>query len=203
MSATELLQALNADLATAYAQTQQTVVQVNNGRRSGGAGVIWRSDGLIVTNAHVIQSRQPNVVLADGTTLVAEVVALDKKLDLAGLRVNATGLPAIEQGDSRGMDPGDWVMAVGHPWGVKYGATAGAIIAVGRSSESPYQGDLVQVGLHMRPGHSGGALVDNLGPLIGINCMIAGPDVGLAIPNDVVRGFLEKSGLLNTRYDYV
>ena len=119
---------------------QQTVVQVANGRRSGGAGIVWRSDGLIVTNAHVIQSRQPTVILTDGTKLPAKVQALDKKLDLAALRVDANGLVPVEQGSGRELQPGDWVMAVGHPWGVKHGATAGAVIAVGAASETPYHG---------------------------------------------------------------
>ncbi len=187
----ELLQALNADLARAVAGGRRGLVQIQNGRHSGGAGTIWHEDGLIVTNAHVVRQDAPRVTLPDGQTLPARVLGWDRQRDLAALAVRAHGLPAMTLGDSRELEPGDWVLALGHPWGITGAATGGAVIALGPSPEIAYPGDLIQVGLHLRPGHSGGALVDGTGRMVGVNCMIAGPDVGLAIPVHAVHRFLK------------
>ena len=86
------------------------------------------------------------------------------------------------------------MLGVGHPWGVEGAVTAGAVIAVGAGLENAWpHGELVQVGLHLRPGHSGGPLVDVHGRLVGISTMINGPDVGLAIPLQVVKQFLRRA----------
>jgi S1-C subfamily serine protease len=89
---------------------------------------------------------------------------------------------------------GQIVLAIGHPWGVLGAATIGSIIDVGVPLEMHDLGrELIQVGLHVRPGHSGGPLVDADGRLVGINTMMAGPDVGLAVPVHVVSGFLRQA----------
>jgi S1-C subfamily serine protease len=85
------------------------------------------------------------------------------------------------------------VVALGHPWGVTGATTAGMVIDVGRPAEGlPYRGELIQVGLHLRPGHSGGPMVDGAGRLVGINTMISGPEVGLAVPIHSVKRFLKQ-----------
>ena len=111
------------------------------------------------------------------------------------LRVEASELPTIPLGDSRALHAGQWVMAIGHPWGIEGGATAGIVIGIGATwPETPANGrDWVVASLHMRPGHSGGALVDVRGRLVGINTMINGPDVGVAIPTHVVIDFLKST----------
>ncbi len=190
----DLLHQLNDELSSVADEARRSLVSISNGRRGAGAGTIWHSDGLILTNAHVVQLRFPKVTLPDGRTAPARVLAHDKVLDLAVLRVDAADLPIIELGDSQGLQPGEWVLALGHPWGVAGAATAGTVIGVGPPPEMPMPGqELIHVGLHLRPGHSGGPLVDTGGRLVGINTMMAGPDVGLAVPVHVVKEFLRRA----------
>jgi len=189
-----LLDRLNAELSEVVDAAERSLVQITNGSRGAGAGTIWHADGLIITNAHVVRHRHPQVTLPDGRRFPARVLAYDAGLDVAALAIDAHDLPTIEPGDSRSLRPGDWVMALGHPWGVLGAATAGTVIGVGPSPEGIAGGrDLVQVSLHMRPGHSGGPLIDVRGRLTGINAMIAGPDVGFAVPVHVVRDFLRRA----------
>lgn len=187
----ELVDALNAELAAIVARARPSLVQLQNGRRGVGAGTILHPDGLIVTNAHVVQGRAPRVTLWDGRTLPGTLLAEDQSCDLAAVAIPAADLPAIELGNGR-LRAGDWVVALGHPWGVLGAASAGMVIATGRPAEGlPFDGELLQVGLHLRPGHSGGPMLDRDGRLVGVNTMIAGPDVGLAIPLQTVKRFLK------------
>jgi S1-C subfamily serine protease len=196
-----LIQDLNREMAAIVDQARQSLVQIQNGRRGAGAGTVWHPAGLILTNAHVVARysgrhyrHDLRVKLADGHTLPATVIARDKNRDLAALSVNGADLPPVELGDSRRLRPGDWVLAVGHPWGVTGAVTAGTVIATGPPPELRWSGgDLLQVSLHLRPGHSGGPIVDDHGRLVGINMMIAGPDVGLAIPVHTVKAFLREN----------
>jgi len=189
-----LLQQLNDELSKIAEEARRSLVSISNGRRGAGAGTIWHPDGLILTNAHVVQLHSPKVTLPDGRTAPARVLAHDKVLDLAALRVDAADLPTIELGDSQGLQPGEWVLALGHPWGVAGAATAGVVIGMGPPPEMAMPGrELIHVGLHLRPGHSGGPLVDTSGRLVGINTMMAGPDVGMAVPVHVVKGFLRQA----------
>lgn len=188
----KLLQQLNNEMSAVVENVRRSLVKVNNGRNGAGAGTLWHPEGLILTNAHVVRSDSLEVTLPDGQTLPARRLAYDTRLDLAALAIDAGNLPTIELGDSRQLRPGDWVMALGHPWGVLGAATAGMVIDMGKSLELQSNNDLIQVGLHLRPGHSGGPLVDFRGRLVGINMMIAGPDVGLAIPIHVAKGFLKQ-----------
>jgi serine protease Do len=186
---------LDADLANVVETAHRGLVQVRNGKRGAGAGTIWHAQGLIVTNAHVIGRGPIKVDLPDGRTLPAQIMASDPDRDLAALRVEAVGLPTSQLADSRAVRPGQWVTALGHPWGVQGAATSGVVIGMGREwPEMPRsRHDWLVVGLHLRPGHSGGPLVDVRGRLLGINTMINGPDVGLAIPAHVVVDFLKQS----------
>jgi serine protease Do len=117
------------------------------------------------------------------------------ELDLAALSIEASGLPTIEPGDSRKLRPGEWVLALGHPWGVIGAATGGIVIGIGADlPEMPFAGrEWLAVSLHMRPGHSGGPLIDTAGRLVGVNTMINGPDVGMAVPVHVIKKFLRRS----------
>jgi serine protease Do len=187
--------ALDADVAAVVSEVKRSLVHVRNGRRGSGAGTIWHPQGLIVTNAHVAGKGPLKVELPDGRTLPAEILASDAGRDLAALRIEAEDLPTIQLADSRQLRPGQWVAAIGHPWGVEGAATAGIVIGVGAEwPEMPRSGrDWVAVSLHMRPGHSGGPLVDARGRLVGINTMINGPDVGVAVPTHVVVDFLKQA----------
>jgi serine protease Do len=190
----DLLWQLNDELAAAADAGRRGLVSISNGQNGAGAGTIWHPDGLILINAHVVQLRSPKVTLPDGRELPARVLAHDSELDLAALSVDAKDLPTIELGKSKHLQPGEWVLALGHPWGVAGAATGGVVIGMGPPPEMSMPGrELIHVGLHLRPGHSGGPLVDTQGRLVGINTMMAGPDVGLAVPVHVVKAFLRKA----------
>ncbi len=98
----------------------------------------------------------------------------------------------FNRGDSKAVKPGQWVMAMGHPWGVIDSITAGVVIGVGGDLPEIATGrEWIALNLRLRPGHSGGPLVDIDGKLIGVNTMITGPEVGFAIPSDMVKRFLK------------
>ncbi|MEE9216191.1 MAG: trypsin-like peptidase domain-containing protein [Anaerolineales bacterium] len=185
----------NTESARLSKQVHASLVRVESGRWGAGAGTIWHSEGLILTNSHVARSRRLRVTLPDGRRAAARVLARSRDLDLAALTVGLSDLPVIELGDSAALQPGHWVMAFGHPWGVAGAATAGVVI--GQGAEFPgrpaFGRDWLAVGLHYRPGHSGGPLVDSSGRLVGINTVMVGPDVGLAVPVHEVKGFLKHS----------
>jgi serine protease Do len=200
----QVLQQLNTDIAAVAEGVQHSLVRVYNGR-GAGAGIILHQDGLIVTNAHVVAhaSRRrghirpataPHITLADGRSLPARILASDPERDLAALAVEAADLPTIQLGDSKSLRPGQWVMAMGYPWGLVGAATAGVVIGAGTAwPEMPPSGkEWVVVSLHLRPGDSGGPLVDLQGQVVGINTMMNGPDVGVAVPASVVKQFLGK-----------
>ncbi len=198
---TTLLQQVNDELGGLVAGVKRSLVQVQCGGRGGGAASIWHSDGLIVTNAHVVRTRTPQVVLPDGTRLAARVLAHDRHLDVAALSVAKTGLPSIELGDSRAVQPGQWVTALGHPWGIRGAATGGVVIGVGSNLPEMPEDDreLLVVGLQLRPRYSGGPLVDDQGRLVGLNTMMIGPEVGVAVPVQVVMEFLrDRLGSIGT-----
>ncbi|MEP7289787.1 MAG: trypsin-like peptidase domain-containing protein [Chloroflexota bacterium] len=207
-----LLQQLNADMASVVEEVRRSLVQVSVGI-GNGAGTIWHSDGLIVTNAHVVShagsrrrrgygygyAEQVNnaltVTLPDGRTLPARVIAQDDERDVAALAVDANNLPTIQIGDSRELRPGQWVYAVGHPWGVTGAASAGIVVGSGSEwPEMPTNGrDWIVISLKVRPGNSGGPLVDVQGRLLGINTLMTGPQVGAAIPVHTIKTFLKET----------
>ena len=189
------LQELSAEMADVAEGVRQSLVQIRNGGHGAGAGSVWHSDGLILTNAHVVGSRSLKVSLPDGRELPGRVLAHDSGLDLAAVSVEADRLPTIGLGDSRLLQPGNLVLAMGHPWGVSGATTAGVVIGVGPEvAESPQAGrEWVVASLRLRPGNSGGPMMDAQGRLVGINTMISGPQVAMAVPVHVVKAFLHKA----------
>lgn len=185
-----LWQQLNSEMSQVVEIARRSLVKINNGHNGAGAGVIVHADGLILTNAHVVAHGAVEVVLPDERKLPARILASDPEVDLAALSVAAQGLPTIELGDSRSLQPGQWVLALGHPWGVAGCVSAGSIINTELPPEIPRIREFIQASLQLRPGHSGGPLVDVQGRLVGINTMITGPEVGLAVPIHVVKDFL-------------
>ncbi|MDX2138969.1 MAG: trypsin-like peptidase domain-containing protein [Chloroflexota bacterium] len=191
-----ILQRLNDEMANVATVVQPGIVRVLTGQNGAGAGTVWHSDGLIITNAHVVgHGGALRVALPGGRVLPAQVIAHSRERDLAALAIEANGLPTIQPGNSSALQPGDWVMALGHPWGVMNAATSGIVINVGR--DLPDMGSTahnwVIASLHMRPGHSGGPLVNVNGQLVGVNTMITGPDVGIAVAVDEVKDFLKRT----------
>jgi serine protease Do len=169
-------------------QLRRSTVLIHAGGRGSGSGVIWSSDGAIVTNAHVARSSNTRVQLWDGREFDATVTARDPRRDLAALRIGANSLPAASPTDSSQLRPGELAIAIGNPMGFVGALTSGVIHAIG-----PLRGlgsqTWVQASVRLAPGNSGGPLADARGRVIGINTMVAGC-LALAIPSNAVLDFL-------------
>jgi serine protease Do len=156
-----------------------------------GAGVVWRSDGQIVTNKHVVRSDRVDVVLSDGRKFTGIVAARHPSRDLAVVKIAADGLAAIEVGDSSTVKPGQLAIAIGHPVGFREAVTTGIVVAAGQAATEggPRHGDFLQTDVTLLPGNSGGPLVDAWGRVIGISTMVNGR-LSLAIPSQAVERFV-------------
>lgn len=182
--------ALSDAIADIAAAIKPSVVLIGQGH-SHGAGVIWRSDGIVITNRHVLREDRVDVILDDGQKLTGIVAARHPDRDLAIVKVAADNLPAARLGDSSTVRPGQIVVAVGHPPGLRAAATAGIVVAAGQAAtlEGPRTGDWLQTDVTLRPGNSGGPLVDASGGVIGINTMVSGR-LALSIPSSTVERFV-------------
>jgi serine protease Do len=168
-----------------------------DGPGATGSGFIIDKTGYIVTNHHVIdQAKSIKVTLNDQREFTAEVVGSDETSDLAVLKIEAEGLPVVRLGDSERVKVGEWVLAIGSPFGLSYSVAAGIISYMGRSL--PMSGNnyvsFIQTDVAINPGHSGGPLFNLAGEVIGINSQIfttnnSGGSIGLsfAIPVDVAK----------------
>lgn len=147
----------------------------NRGFESLGSGFIISSDGYIVTNAHVIdQAEKVRVTLKDRHELDAKVIGVDEATDIALLKVEATGLPAVTMGDSSKLKVGQWVVAIGAPFGLDHSASQGIVSALSRSlnQASTTYIPFIQTDVAVNPGNSGGPLFDLEGNVVGVNSMI-------------------------------
>jgi hypothetical protein len=128
-----LLAQFSDEMANIAAKARQSVVRIVGAQGSIGAGTIWHSDGLIITNAHVVSRGDVAVLLPSekDNPYPAQVLAYDREQDIAALYINAINLPTINVGDSRSVRAGEWVMALGHPWGIRDSLTAGIVIGAG------------------------------------------------------------------------
>ncbi len=169
--------------------------------RSAGSGVIVDAKGgYIVTNAHMVENAtEITVALIDDRELKAEVVGADARSDVAVLRVKEGRLPAeIRLADSSKLEVGDFVIAIGNPFGLQHSVTSGIVSALGRSgiTRDNYE-DFIQTDAAINPGNSGGALVSLDGELVGINSVILSRSggnmgIGFAIPSNMVRTVMEQ-----------
>ncbi len=162
--------------------------------QSLGSGVIVDPAGYIVTNNHVVaQADEIKVLLSDKREFVGKVVGTDPKTDVAVVKINATGLPTIPWGDSTQLKVGEYVVAIGNPFGLNQTVTMGIISAVGRANVgiADYE-DFIQTDAAINPGNSGGALVNTRGELIGVNTAIFSRSggymgIGFAIPSNMAK----------------
>jgi Do/DeqQ family serine protease len=168
--------------------------------QSAGSGVIVDAkNGYIVTNAHVVENASEiTVTLQDGRDLKAQVIGSDVLSDVAVLRVKPEGLSQIALGDSAKAEVGDFVVAIGNPFGLQHTVTSGIVSGLSRSGLNPdgYE-DFIQTDASINPGNSGGALVNLRGELIGINSEIlsrtgGNMGIGFAIPVNMVRGVMDQ-----------
>ena len=163
-------------------------------QRALGSGFIIDPDGYIVTNNHVVDgAREVSVTLSDGSKHRARIIGLDDKTDLALVKIDAgRELPYVAFGNSDDAHEGDWVLAVGNPFGLGGTVTAGIISAHGRNiNEGPYD-DFLQIDAPINPGNSGGPLFNQSGQVVGIDTAIYSPSggsvgIGFAIPSNVAK----------------
>jgi serine protease Do len=176
-------------------RVQRSLVVLHNGRHGIGAGVIWSRDGLVLTNNHVVANGRVRAALPDGQELPTQTLAQDPEIDLALLRVEADNLPAALVADSRDLKVGQFVLAVGHPWGQRGFVTGGLISGLSTAQTGGRRGsvDVIRSDVHLAPGNSGGPLVNAAGAVVGINTMILGGDQGIAIPSHVASAFAEEA----------
>jgi serine protease Do len=168
-------------------------------QRQAGSGVIVNSNGYIVTNNHVVgNATRIEVKLSNGQTYQGKVVGTDPQTDLAVIKIEATGLPSAALGDSDALEQGDWVVAVGSPFGLEQTITAGIVSATGRrlAGASPYDA-FIQTDASINPGNSGGPLVNLRGQVVGINTLIftrsgGSQGVGFSIPSSMVKKVYEQ-----------
>ena len=159
-------------------------------QRGSGSGFIVRQDGLILTNNHVVErAKQITVVLADETEYQAELMGSDAKTDLAILKITPTAeLPVADLGDSDALRVGDWVLAIGNPFGLSNTVTAGIVSAKGRTiGAGPYD-NFIQTDASINPGNSGGPLFNQHGQVVGINTAIfsrSGGNIGIGFATPI------------------
>jgi serine protease Do len=159
--------------------------------QGSGSGVIISDEGYILTNNHVVDGAQEvTVTMADQQTYKAQVVGRDAKTDLAVLKIEAKeALPVAPMGNSTDLRVGDWVVAIGNPFGLSHTVTAGIVSAKGRViGAGPYD-DFIQIDAPINPGNSGGPLFNMQGKMVGINTAIiaSGQGIGFAIPVDLAK----------------
>ena len=170
----------------------------NRARKASGSGFIISSDGYVVTNAHVIDdSKDVTVALEDKRELKAKVIGVDKLSDIALLKIEATDLPSVKLGDSDKLDVGQWVVAMGTPFGLDYTATQGIVSALSRSLPKDTYVPFIQTDAAVNPGNSGGPLFDLDGQVVGVNSQIYSRSggymgVSFAIPSNIVKNVTDQ-----------
>jgi putative serine protease PepD len=190
-------------------QTDPFTGQTSMSDLGNGSGVIIRPDGYILTNYHVIEGADRVLVSVGVGNKEAKVVGADKSTDLAVLKIDGTGYPAIDLGTSSDLKVGQFVMAVGSPFGLEKTVTSGIISALQRTEQVQQSSNdlttytnLIQTDAAINPGNSGGALVDESGRLVGINTLIQSPSggvgaaqsagIGFALPVDFAKSIAEQ-----------
>jgi serine protease Do len=195
---------ISDQIADVVATVTEGMVKISNGHSGAGAGSIIHPQGLIVTNSHVVQSREVSVYVERDRAVKGKLLARNKAIDLAIIVVEENDLPVISMGDSSTARAGELVFSLGYPWGIEGGLTYGVwgieggltygvVIQVGPwPTEYPRtQVDLLTASLHLRPGHSGGPMFNSRGEIIGLNTMMQGPDVGVAVPINRAKRFIK------------
>jgi S1-C subfamily serine protease len=198
----ELLDAYSRAIVQVVEEVGPAVVGVNIGVQSprqaaeqagAGSGVIIAPDGYILTNDHVVaKAKLLQATLEDGRTLAAEVIGTDPATDLAVIRVNASGLPFANLGDSAALRVGQLVIAIGNPFGFQSTVSTGVVSALGRALRSQSGRlieNIIQHSAPLNPGNSGGPLVDSRGRVVGVNTAIImmAQGIGFAIPANTAK----------------
>jgi serine protease Do len=180
-------------LVSIFDESQPGIVQVRTEGRGGGTGIMIHEDGRMLTNNHVVNSdnAKVEVLLSDGRTFPASVLHRNPQLDLALLKIQGENFKPLALGDSTKLRVGEWVFAIGHPWGQRWVVTAG-IVSTMRTAKlsSGLTTHYIQSDVGLAPGNSGGPLLNADGHVVGINAMIFGGDLSVSIPSSVVQTWL-------------
>lgn len=182
-----------ADLAE---RARRSVVHLHGSGRGVGTGVVWQSGGVILTNDHVVAGAggRLRTQTLDGRDLPVRVAARNPDLDLALLHTPADDLPPVSVGDSSRLRVGELVFAIGHPWGQPWVVTAGIVSGLGEAeTRNGQRVAFIRSDVRLAPGNSGGPLLDTRGRVIGINAMVFGGDLAVAIASHVVERWLNNS----------
>jgi serine protease Do len=173
-----------------------SIVEVRPMAGGAAAGVVWRRDGTVITNHHVVRGPATEVRLADGRSFSAEVLGRDPDNDLLALKLDVDGLPAASIGDARALRVGELVLAVGHPFGMRSSLTVGVVSGALAVPDEAIDGrpharmrELIRADVLLGPGNSGGPLLNARGQVIGINAMVMG-GLALAVPSHLVERLL-------------
>lgn len=179
---------LGRELSELASALRRSTVEVRDHRNGAGSGIIWNSEGLIVTNAHVARADHPTVVLWDGRAFDGAVIARDPRRDLASIQldVGRAELPVATIGHPTDLRTGDLVVALGHPLGITGAVALGVVHMVEARSGAPRW---IRADIRLAPGNSGGPLADVRGRVVGVNTLIAN-GLGVAVPVTTVRRFL-------------
>jgi serine protease Do len=178
---------------TVEAQSDSSEPGTPEERRTSGSGFLIREDGYLVTNAHVVSdAEQIQVKLADGRRFAGRLIGQDDRVDLALVKIEATGLPVAALGDSNRLRVGEFVLALGHPFGLEQTVSFGIVSRKGAPLQVAAPGfDFIQTDAAVNPGNSGGPLVNMAGEVVGINSMAArNGTIGFAIPVNLVKSLL-------------
>jgi serine protease Do len=160
----------------------RSVVLVRGSRGGAGSGVIWDQPGLVITNHHVVPGQTAELTISDGRRVRARVVRRAAALDLLALQVDGTLVEGPPIGDSDALRVGDLVVAVGNPMGERNAPSLGILAAAPQ--------EVLRLSITLRPGNSGGALVNAHGEVVGIPHMVTGSGLALAVASSTVRRFL-------------
>jgi len=175
-------QAISDALSELTREIARSVVLVRGSMGSSGSGVIWDRPGLVITNHHVVPGPIAELTVAGGRRLKARVVRRAPALDLAALEVEGDPGQGAQVGDSDGLHVGDLVVAVGNPMGERNAPSLGIVASAAD--------DVLRLSITLRPGNSGGALVNARGQVVGIPHMVTGNGLALAVASRRVREFL-------------
>ena len=174
-------------------RVRPSIVRIHGRGPAGAGGIAWRRDA-VVTNHHVVAgARQAlRVVGVDGRAHAARVLEISRRLDLALLDVPGADLVPAPIGRSARLRVGELVFAIGHPWGQAWVVTAGVVSGLGALPVPgrAEAGSYIRSDVRLAPGNSGGPLLDARGEVVGLNAMVIGGDLSVAIPSDVVRRWL-------------
>ena len=182
-----------SSLVGIFDAAKPAIVQVRTQGRGGGTGILINEDGRMLTNNHVVarDDAKVEVLLADGRSFPALVLQRNPRLDLALLKIEGDNLKTLSLGDSTKLRVGEWVFAIGHPWGQRWVVTAGIMSAMRTAKlADDLTTHYIQSDVGLAPGNSGGPLLNADGQVVGINAMIFGGDLSVAIPSSVVSSWL-------------